>query len=139
MKNRTFTILSSFLLFVAYTSCNSTNKDDSNQALNGTYAGIFTVEYVNGDTISNPVTLKFTEENEYQSSANQDRIPAGGSGTYKKKDTTINFTDVNTWTADFDWNLILKGEYQFEQNKDQLILSAYKNEVGLYKYKLRKK
>src|SRR5699024_9165897 len=95
-----------------------------------------TVEYTNGNTISNPVTLKFIEGDQYQSSANPDRIPAGGNGTYKKKGSTINFTDVNIWTADFDWNLILNGEYEFQQKGDQLILSAHKNEVGLYKYEL---
>ncbi len=39
----------------------SCNDDDTNEtmSLNGTFSGTFTVEYFNGDSYSNPVTVIF--------------------------------------------------------------------------------
>lgn len=138
MKNGIYQIILIAIVSFALISCNKDDDNNRNQTLNGNYNGTFTVEYLNGDTFSNPVQVRFNIENSYESSRNDNDIPAGGSGTYKLNNSTIDFTDVNQWTADFDWNLILNGEYNYSINGKELILSANKNDVGFYKYQLIK-
>lgn len=135
MKSRIFILITAAVLSLTFNACNSDDDGNITQELNGNYSGTFTVTYLNGDTFSNPVTVEFDEGN-YQSSRNTDNFPAGGSGTYEKGNSTIEFSDINFWTADFDWNLILDGEYTYTLNENELIISANKNEVGFYKYDL---
>ncbi|GAA0760784.1 hypothetical protein [Psychroflexus lacisalsi] len=137
MKNRLFKIFLIVILSLNFTSCNNDDDNRENLNLNGTYTGTFTVEYLNGDTFSNPVTVTFSKEN-YQSSGNDDYFPAGGSGTYDKTISTIEFNDINYWTANFDAHLILGGEYEYSLNGNELIISANRPEFGFYKYELTK-
>lgn len=136
MKTKILTLFLALGILV-FTSCDS-NDDTFVQIPNGNYTGIFTVEYTNGDTFSNPVTVGFIEENVYSSTDNADYYPAGGNGTFEIKGSTILFNDINIWTANFDWNLILSGEYNFSFNGNELVISANKNNVGFYKYELIK-
>ncbi len=129
------------LLFVSIlNSCNN-DDDNLNQNLNGNYSGIFTVEYSDGTTFSNNVTVTFNEQNNYSSSGNgnnNDFYPAGGSGTYEKGKSTIIFNDINLWLAHFDWGLILDGEYEYSINESELTISTNKNNSSFYKYELTK-
>lgn len=105
-------------------------------ALNGTYEGTFTVEYANGGIIqSNPVTISFSDST-FVSGAGENRVPAGGSGTYELGVNSVIFNDANFWTADFDWNLILNGEYSLIVSEKTITLTASKNDVGIYTYEL---
>ena len=121
---------------LAIKSCN--NDDGFNEKLSGEYAGTFTFTSLSGESRSNPVTISFSGENDYQSSRNSDYIPAGGSGTYEKENSTITFTDLNIWTTNFDPNLILAGEYEYSLNGDSLMISAKRTVFGTYTYKLTK-
>jgi hypothetical protein len=69
---------------------------------------------------------------------NANRIPAGGSGTYTFSNNKITFNEQNFYTADFDWNLILSGTYNYSFNGKTLKISANKNGVGDYEYVLEK-
>lgn len=137
MKTKILTLFLT-LGIIVFTGCDSNDDDTLVQIPNGNYTGIFTVEYTNGDTFSNPVTLGFIEENVYSSTDNADYYPAGGNGTFEINGSTILFNDINVWTANFDWNLILSGEYDFSLNGNELVISANKDNVGFYKYKLIK-
>lgn len=137
MKNL-FKVIVIAIALVTINACNKSDDNNADDNLQGTYYGTFTVEYLNGDSFSKPVTVIFSGENNYHSSGDNERIPAGGSGTYEKNTTKINFSDINIWTADFDWNLILNEEYDYSINGNQLIISANKNDVGFYKYELEK-
>jgi len=132
MKSKILILITSILLL----SCNHDEESTLTQIPNGDYSGIFTVEYNNGDTFSNTVTVRFLEDNVYSSSGNTDYYPAGGNGTFEINNSTIKFNDINFWTANFDWNLILNSEYDFSLNGNELIISANKNDVGFYKYTL---
>jgi hypothetical protein len=138
MKNGIYKMLLIAILSLSFNSCNNDDDNNDRQSLNGNYSGIFTVEYLNGDTFSNPVTVSFNEEKNYQSSGNDDYFPAGGNGTYEKSNSTIEFYDINYWTANFDWNLILGGEYEYSKSGNELIITANRTEFGLYKYELKK-
>jgi hypothetical protein len=107
------------------------------QALeDGTYVGTFTVKYEDGKK-SGPVTVVL-ENGRYTSSSNPDLIPAGGFGTFSVQGNEIAFNDSGIYTADFDWNLILGGNYQYSFNGQKLTLEADKNDVGNYRYVLQK-
>ncbi len=138
-EDMTKKILIGIFILIGINSCN--DDDNVTQNFNGNYSGFFTVEYSNGTTHSNPVTVNFSELNTYHSSGNgnnNDFFPAGGNGTYEIKDSKITFSDTNIWLAHFDWNLILNGEYDYLINDNQLIISADKNNIGFYKYELEK-
>jgi len=130
------------LFFALIEICFSCNKvDDIDQNLNGKYSGVFTVEYSDGTKYSNSVTVNFSKINSYTSSGNGNSnnfYPAGGSGAYVMKESKIVFSDTNVWLAHFDWNLILGGEYNYSINGNELTISANKNDVGFYKYELKK-
>lgn len=126
-----FTVLSLPLLFM---SCNKDNSDTT--ISEGKYKGRFTVTYSSGKQ-SGQTTLVL-ENGKYSCTGNPDRIPAGGSGTYSFDKGKITFADENSWTCDFDGNLILEGQYDYQCNGRNLKISADKNGVGHYEYNLVK-
>lgn len=102
----------------------------------GAYTGTFKVVYDTA-TFTGLTTLRLDGDT-YRCEGNDNRIPAGGSGTFAIRDNTIIFHDENMWTADFDWNLILQGEYHYTYDGRNLKLSMRKN-ATLYSYDLRRK
>jgi hypothetical protein len=137
MKSMLYKTLIGFFVAVTLVSC-SLQDDIATELLQGTYTGTFTVTYLNGTTFSNPVTVQFNERQTYVCSANNNYIPAGGSGTYQKYSTTIKFSDQNFWTANFDWNLILNGDYSYTLTPQTLTLQATISNIGIYQYQLTK-
>jgi hypothetical protein len=105
--------------------------------LKGIYDGIFTVEYSEQQTFSNEVTITFNDST-YSCTSGENHIPAGGSGKFEIHSSTITFHDENGWFANFDWNLILDGEYDLNRDNSTIIISAHKNDVGFYKYEFEK-
>lgn len=102
----------------------------------GTYRGIFTVSYSNG-VQTGRVTIEL-KNGTYTCSSNSNRIPAGGSGTFRMGENKMTFADDKMWTADFDWNLILNGEYESTFDGKKLLLTASRNNIGTYTYELEK-
>ncbi|MFN7540166.1 MAG: hypothetical protein ACK5RQ_08945 [Bacteroidota bacterium] len=111
-------------------------KKDKMPIQDGIYTGTFTVTYSNGSQ-TGPVTIELKNRT-YTSSSNANRIPAGGSGTFQVNKNKMIFSDDKMWTADFDWNLILNGEYEAVFDGKKLTLSASRDGVGQYQYELQK-
>jgi hypothetical protein len=122
-------------IFSITTFLSSCNRNDLN-IKDGTYKGTFTVTYSSG--IKSGQTILELKDGKFVSSGNTNRIPAGGSGTFSPENKKITFNDENPWTADFDWNLILNGKYDYAFDGKKLILSADKNGAGNYRYDLEK-
>ena len=130
-----------FLLFIVagafLTSCEKDNIAD----LKGTYSGIFF--YTNpvssvAPPPSGSASVTFNGST-YTSTGNANHIPAGGSGTFEITDSkTVKFQDTNVWTADFNWGLILNGEYQYQIKGDSLYLAKYSSEFKVYEYRLKR-
>ena len=130
---RKFYIVSLLVLIISFfTGCTK----DKPSIQDGIYKGIFTVTYSTG-TQTGPVTIELKNRT-YTSSSNANRIPSGGSGTFQVTKNKMIFSDDKMWTADFDWNLILNGEYEEVFDGKKLTLSANKNNVGNYRYELEK-
>ncbi|MEX2232470.1 MAG: hypothetical protein WD824_09935 [Cyclobacteriaceae bacterium] len=125
----TFTALIILVLMAAGKNCSKGIEE-------GFYTGTFKVVYGNG-TFTGKTTLELREF-KYSCEGNDNRIPGGGSGTYELDKNRITFHDENMWTADFDWNLILTGEYDYTVKGKNLTLSARKNNA-VYEYDLLKK
>jgi hypothetical protein len=76
----------------------------------GKYNGHFTRSTVDEDGTPSEITLMFTA-NTFQGSGDIPEYPAICQGTYSIKGDKITFTNSCPWTADFDWTLILGGDY----------------------------
>jgi hypothetical protein len=126
-------ILATLTIMALLISC----KKDNLKIEEGTYTGKFTVTYNTG--IETGITTIELRNSTYTCTGNSDRIPAGGSGTYSIDNKIITFNDENMRTADFDWNLILNGQYDYTFDGKKLKISADKNSVGHYEYDLEKK
>ena len=122
-------------IFSIATLLSGCDKNDLN-IKDGTYKGTFTVTYSSG-TQTGQTTLEL-KNGKFSCSGYSNRIPAGGSGTFSSDNNKITFNDENAWTADFDWNLILSGKYDYTFDGKKLKISADKNGVGNYKYDLEK-
>ncbi len=123
-------LLLGFILISGNVAC---KKDSPDQTLrNGTYTGTFTVRYQNSvQTTAASLTLangRFSCTNNF--------VPGTGSGTFSYTTSTLSFQDEGVWTANFDWNLILNGDYSYTFDGKTLRFSADKNDVGNYSYEL---
>ena len=121
-KSKIILLLSAAILL---TSC---SKDET-KLLMGEYSGAYYYEAYNmraPEKSGSPVFLKLEKGNTFESNGLSNRRPAGGSGDYEiLSNNTVEFTDRNYWTADFDWNLILNGRFTYELKEDSLILTRY--------------
>ncbi|WP_448697979.1 hypothetical protein ACFGVR_14250 [Mucilaginibacter sp. AW1-3] len=107
---------------------------------NGTYSGRF-IYWTQGVVYlptRSAVTLTFNGQN-YNSSSGTNHYPAGGSGNYSvDSDSKITFRDINYWTANFDGNLILNGEYAYHYEGDSLVINKTINGLANYEYRIKK-
>ena len=105
------TLLFFALITATFLSC---KKNTDPLPLNGTYSGQF-IYGTRGNTIAKPVEVNFNRSN---------YVATKGSGTFLvQQNNIINFSDKNMWPANFDWNTILNGEYNYEIKSDSLILT----------------
>jgi hypothetical protein len=102
-------LLASVLVLIACEkdSDQDPNQDGVNHQLSGRYIGTFSRSGM--DTVT--VTILFSQNGRFEGSSNREKYPAICGGNFSYDETSINFTDSCTWTADFDWTLILDGSY----------------------------
>jgi len=118
MKNHLLILI---MLFVFTAGCKKRSKDA--MISNGNYSGIFKVIVPGLPTPTTyPIFISF-DNGKFNIIPDLTRKPNGGSGTYSISGNIASFVDKNFWTADFDWNLILSGEYTVEVNGDNLTLT----------------
>lgn len=85
----------------------------------GKYNGYFSRSSVDQDGTPSEITLLFSG-NTFQGSSATSKYPAICQGTYSIKGDKITFTNSCPWTADFDWTLILGGEYVINVDGNQV-------------------
>ena len=108
--------LSFLVLLVTVFGC---NQDEENlQALDGAYMGIFV-----RDQQAVKVELSF-DSGTYQGYSERYKFPALCRGTYTVSGSKITFANDCPWTAEFDWTLILSGEWDFNLTGNILILTS---------------
>ncbi|MCH7401571.1 hypothetical protein ACFOUP_14075 [Belliella kenyensis] len=101
--------------------------------LNGKFEGTF--ERVESGTSLglSEVSLEF-EGNTYSGSHKEPRYPVICNGSYNIENSKITFSNNCFFTADFDWSLILNGEFDAVLSGQKLILTRSSgNFVDTYK------
>lgn len=74
------------------------------------------------------VTIEFTSD-QFSGQSEVTNFPAICSGTFSIKGTEINFENECFFTADFDWTLILKGNFQLQVTGSQLEMTRVQGEL----------
>lgn len=115
-----------FALLIAILFATACKKSDElpggnqEQWLSGRYMGTF--YRTGGDTVN--VSMLFTETN-FSGSSDRAKYPAICNGIFsmeKNNDVyAVHFDDNCVWTADFDWSLILDGDYELVFNPDKSV------------------
>jgi len=90
--------------------------------LDGTYTGTFQRTIGNESGAISQVTL-FFENNTWVGSSETYRYPAICNGTYQITGQIISFTNHCMFTADFDWTLILMGDFEIKQTNAAITLT----------------
>ena len=114
------------------TACDIMDAIDE-EHLQGRYEGTFQ-RFVDG-TPRGLATVEISfEGGSFSGNSEEPKYPAICAGNYSIKQSTITFSNTCFFTADFDWTLILSGDFRIERDGDELILS--KNEgliVDMYR------
>ncbi len=114
--------------FLVLWSCNDP-ESPTYPISEGTYTGSFS--RTSSNTVSE-VTLTF-ENGTFSGSSETTKYPAICNGTYTAQSGRINFENSCFWTAEFDWSLILNGEYEFTfDGFDLTILRKYPDFTDRY-------
>jgi len=111
------------LLFVIIFTLGCKRDQSPNDKIStGIYIGTFQrqLAFGGGDVVQ--VSINFDSDTWTGSSSNN-KYPALCNGTYVINGQKIIFSNKCVWTADFDWTLILTGEYNFTVNGNQLTIS----------------
>jgi hypothetical protein len=113
------------LLAIVVSSC---RKNDNNQVtkLTGTYAGTFQRKVSGSGAVSN-VSLIFSAD-AWNGESQMVKYPALSHGTFSTNGSKITFKNESVWTAEFDWSLILNGDYEINTAGNKLnITKTYSN------------
>jgi len=101
-------LMISALFVFTLAACDKKDSSDTvaPNELSGNYVGTF--HRTNMGT--SQVMLSFIN-NSFSGSSSVEKYPALCHGSFLLNSPNITFTDSCTWTADFDWTLILNGTY----------------------------
>lgn len=114
MKTKIYFFLTLLIITV---SCNKSEEVMNSPNTNGNYTGIFERNGISSSVQLNLVDGSFTGQSAIQ------KYPALCNGTYLISGNTITFDSNCACTADFDWSLILDGEWNYNMNGNILILT----------------
>jgi hypothetical protein len=129
----TFLTLACLTLFAV--SCKKTSSEFF--IPDGTYNCTFQRQTSTAGSISN-VSITFSDNN-YTGQSGSPRYPALCNGTYKAIESgKLNFQNACFWTADFDWSLILSGNYKINVDSHYIEISRDYNNGVKDIYKLTK-
>ncbi|WP_323027477.1 hypothetical protein [Gelidibacter japonicus] len=114
-------------LLMIISSCKN-DYDSFHSEINGDYIGIF-----ERNENTSKVELRF-DNGSFNGQSEIAKFPAICNGTYSVSGNTISFFNECPWTAEFDWSLILNGEWTFRLGENSLTMT---NPIG-DKYTLTK-
>ena len=124
-----------FCLTLLAVSCKKTESNFLIPA--GTYAGTFQRLISDSGQISN-VTITFSENN-WIGQSQYSKYPALCNGTYQVRGSeNVTFENACVWTAEFDWTLILSGDYKIKVAGNDSEISKNYNSQNRDIYKLTK-
>ena len=110
-----------YVIFIMLQLSCETDHDRINIIPDGTYIGTFQRQLAFGGGDTAHVTITFSS-NIYTGQSDRFHYPALCHGTYKIENNKIVFANECVWTAEFDWSLILSGEYDFSIKGNRLTI-----------------
>lgn len=118
-------IILSLIVLFTFASCDKNSSSGSE--IEGTYKGTFQRQILGAGEVSN-VTIIF-KDGQYEGESSKPLYPALCKGNYSISKGVGRFENKCFWTANFDWTLILNGEYKVVKNGNQLqIIKEYGTE-----------
>jgi hypothetical protein len=113
------------LITIFFVSC---EKSENDSALSGNYTGTFQRSSPGGNSPKNQVSLNLNAGS-FSGTSSDARFPAICHGSWEIRSNKIQFNNACVWTADFDWTLILDGEFQYQLNGNHLKLWKVMGEI----------
>jgi hypothetical protein len=112
------------LLFALILSVGCKKATTVDVLLDGNYTGVFVItNSVKSVPETRPISITLKDGRfNIEPNASANVKPSGGKGSYTFKNGVGNFADEGVWTADFDWNMILNGEYDIRSSGTDLTL-----------------
>jgi hypothetical protein len=100
--------------------------DDHNGVpkLEGRFEGTFYRVSAGVKEITSDVMLEFNGDS-FEGSSSIVKYPAIGRGNISLAGSRINFTNVSPWTAEFDWSLILQGEFKITSSGEEITMVKF--------------
>lgn len=133
-------IKSKFLLLLIVAIGLFACKKNNSKSISGIFEGQFIAIYpATNDTFLGKALITLSTNGQYNSKADVNLYPAGGSGSFTFNDSIIAFNDVNVWTSNFDFNLVLNGLYKYSYEGSKLNLKLHNTNGNIYQYILLKK
>ncbi len=101
------------LVVVLLIACDKDESVTTSESFNleGRYLGTF--HRTGMDTAEVTILLR---DSHFEGSSDTPKYPAICGGSFNVQGSMINFTDSCSWTADFDWSLILSGTFNLQIN-----------------------
>jgi hypothetical protein len=87
----------------------------------GDYVGTFSIKAENGTTQTGGVIFGF-HPTKYICIPEKAYLPPSGAGSYRLDENTITLTDTVAHTAEFDWTLILNGDFTYSNDGNKITL-----------------
>lgn len=107
------------------------------EGLKGRYEGTFQ-RTIDGNSEGEAEVWIVFEGGNFNGSSEHRNFPAICAGSYSISRSTIKFSNTCFFTADFDWTLILAGDFRVERSGEALILSK-SDGVTVDRYRLVRK
>ena len=102
-----------------------------------TFKGSFKRIESGKQTVASSVQLRF-KNGAFEGGSDQINYPAICEGSYSLKGEMLNFRNSCYFPANFDWSLILVGDFNYERKSDSLIISRSYDWGGRDEYRLKK-
>lgn len=112
-------------------------KKDSNDSLPADFDGRYSGSFHRTGMDTTDVVLTFSD-NRFEGQSSHEKYPATCHGSFEGDRDFISFADSCTWTADFDWSLILNGTYSLSFRPDKTLRIWRTNGTITDEYMLRK-
>jgi hypothetical protein len=131
-RRRKHTMMKWTIIFVSLAgllaSCEYEQADKLAAVKPGVYKGQFIRSSPYAKFSPAQVTIEFTGDR-FTGQSDVIKYPAICSGTFRVEGNEIIFNNECFFTADFDWTLILQGNYQYQVKDNQLEITRIQNEV----------
>jgi hypothetical protein len=98
----------------------------------GDYVGTFSIRSENGTTLSGLVTFRF-HAGTYSCIPEKVYLPPSGGGSYRISGNSLTFSDTVMHTAEFDWSLILNGDFTYSNDGNRITLTQ--NDIEHRRYR----